>query len=252
MVRKVVLGVMPISDMVPWTGWTTLKQHSENVEPQKQKRRRKPRWRMGAVDRKKKVTTGRVLPQRSKNCRPSASSLKELCDAATKAREQRPRPFRISRTVELLSQMDDGWREPKSKLLYMTALGLTPILHKTGVPFVRCSVSRLQLQPSPPDKKQHTTRIQSESEIEIIDLTQDSEDEVVRNDVTTSLHHRHPVLYELFRLIQRIEDRDRTTGNYRNKVLTLPSQPSQSKSDEDDVVFLSQQTTNDDDVVILN
>lgn len=45
---------------------------------------------------------------------------------------QRRPCLRVSRTVEMVNQTDDSWRDEKSKLMFMLSLGLTPKPQKPG------------------------------------------------------------------------------------------------------------------------
>ena len=81
-------------------------------------------------------------------------SVSVTCKASYTSCVRRRQLFnRVPRTVEMVNQKDGKWREPKSKLLFILALGLTPNFQNLpssklllrGVPDLQPKVSRLHL-----------------------------------------------------------------------------------------------------------
>jgi hypothetical protein len=48
----------------------------------------------------------------------------------------------VSRTVELVDQTTDAWRNEKSKLVFISSLGLTPREEFRGLPNLRVTLSK--------------------------------------------------------------------------------------------------------------
>jgi hypothetical protein len=48
----------------------------------------------------------------------------------------------VSRTVELVDQTTDAWRDEKSKLVFISSLGLTPRKEFRGLPNLRVALSQ--------------------------------------------------------------------------------------------------------------
>jgi len=99
---------------------------TENVEPKKRPRRR--RWKDGNFNLDKTTKKRKIV-----------AKLKKLMEAASKARERRPQFACASRTVELITQTDEAWRESTSKSAFLEAVGLT-LNSSEDTPEVRCLV----------------------------------------------------------------------------------------------------------------